>query len=505
MAIRECWFPNEGPPSNEKRKKVHISTAYPPDIRRRWCLSDSPGLTIHVAKPHQAVFWMLVQYWVNIQSSGRSMTKFKWTNTSVTRLAEGEDPVAVMERKARNLALRAIDAGWKGPPFNPLALAELLAIPTEARSDIADARTVPVTKTSFRLEYNPLRPHGRLRFSIAHEIAHTLFPDCADAVRHRGARVAGDDWQLEALCNIGAAELLMPSGSFTELAGEALSIENVLKLRKQFDVSVEACLIRLIKLSRKPIAAFCASAHSSGRYKLDYVIPAAGWDAPVGVGTTLPVDSAFARVSAIGYTAVGDETWAKDVVLHVEGVGLAPYPGQINPRVVGLFSPRAKQSFQAPTLKELQGDALAPKQSGARIVAHVVPNTPAPWGGGGFAAQVRRRFPNVWSDYRLVISSAGGSPRLGSTFMGELSQDTAIVHMVAQQGFGASDTQRLRYAALAQCLGELRHIAEERGASVHMPRIGTGHGGASWDIVRELIVGELVDHGVATTVYQRPS
>lgn len=435
------------------------------------------------------------------------MTKFKWTNPSVIRFAEGGDPVSMMERRARNLALRAIDAGWTGPPFNPLALAELLEIPTEARSDIADARTVPLTKSAFRLEYNPLRPRGRLRFSIAHEIAHTLFPDCAEAVRHRGGTEPGsaDEWQLETLCNIGAAELLMPSGSFTELAGEALSVENVLKLRKQFDVSVEACLIRLIKMSRRPAAAFCASAHSAGRYKLDYVIPAAGWDPPVAVGLSLPGDSAVASISAIGYTAIGDEVWSRDESLHVEGVGLAPYPGQLNPRIVGLVTPRGKPSFRAPALMELKGDALAPKQPGARIVAHVVPNTVAPWGGGGFAAQVRRRFPNVWSQYRLVISSTGTTPKLGATFLGELSQGTSIVHMVAQQGIGPSDTPRLRYAALAQCLGELRHFAEERGASVHMPRIGTGHGGADWEIVKELIVGELVDRGVQTTVYQRPN
>jgi hypothetical protein len=38
-----------------------------------------------------------------------------------------------------------------------------------------------------------------------------------------------------------------------------------------------------------------------------------------------------------------------------------------------------------------------------------------------------------------------------------------------------------------------------------MPRIGTGHGGADWEIVKELIVGELVDRGVQTTIYQRPN
>ncbi|MFX8664598.1 ImmA/IrrE family metallo-endopeptidase, partial [Acinetobacter baumannii] len=85
---------------------------------------------------------------------------------------------------------------------------------------------------------------------------------CSEAVRNRGGdkTLARDDWQLEVLCNIGAAELLMPLGSFSQLAGAQLSIDNALALRKQFDVSVEACLIRLVKLSAHPVAAFCASA-----------------------------------------------------------------------------------------------------------------------------------------------------------------------------------------------------------------------------------------------------
>lgn len=441
--------------------------------------------------------------------SGHSeMKKFKWTNESVTRFAKDEDPVLVMESKARKVVLAALDAGWKGPPFDPLALAELRDIPTEARSDIADARTVPTSKSSFKLEYNPLRPRGRLRFSIAHEIAHTLFDDCAEAVRHRGHTHAPgtDDWQLEVLCNIGAAELLMPLGSFGELADKSPSIDNVLQLRRDFDVSVEACLIRLVKLSRRPLAAFCASSHSSGRYKLDYVIAAAGWEAPVHVGTVLPLESIVSEVTAIGFTAKGDEDWGKGVRLSVECVGLAPYPGQVTPRVVGIIRQQDARAFEAPTLKELKGDALQPQTRGKlRIVAHVVPNTSAPWGGGGFAAQVRRRFPTVWSDYRRVVSSTGAAPKLGATYLGQLTEDTFIVHMVAQQGIGDSPTQRLRYAALSECLGHLRCLAEEREASVHMPRIGTGHGGANWDLVREMIVGELVDRGVETTVYQRPN
>ncbi|MGE8059004.1 ImmA/IrrE family metallo-endopeptidase [Pseudomonas sp. NPDC089547] len=140
------------------------------------------------------------------------------------------------------------------------------------------------------LEYNPMRPRGRLRFSIAHEVAHSLFADCHEEVRHRSGDTASraDNWQLEVLCNIGAAELLMPLGSFPQLADSVPTMQQVAEIRKTFDVSVEACLIRSIKLATSASAAFCASFHQDdGVYRVDYVIPAPGWTCQFGKGSPL--------------------------------------------------------------------------------------------------------------------------------------------------------------------------------------------------------------------------
>jgi hypothetical protein len=111
--------------------------------------------------------------------------KMPWTNKSVLKFAGNSDPIALIEARARELVLRARDAGWSGPPYNPLAIADLLKIPVEANSEIADARTVP-TEAGVKIEFNPTRPRERVRFSVAHEIAHTLFSDVAEQSRHRG-------------------------------------------------------------------------------------------------------------------------------------------------------------------------------------------------------------------------------------------------------------------------------------------------------------------------------
>lgn len=435
------------------------------------------------------------------------VNSFKWTNASVLAFAEGEDPIRAMEQKARSLALTAMDEGWAGPPFDPLILAERQNLRVIARGDIADARTVPADNGTLQLEFNPLRPRGRLKFSIAHEIAHTLFRDCADEVRCRGGHASDvpDNWQLEVLCNIGAAELLMPLGSFSHLAGEALSIQSVLELRKRFDVSVESCLIRLVKLASQPGAAFCASRHADGRYHVDYIIPAPGWECPIRVGQVVPTNSVILEANAIGFTAVGEEEWISGQRMRVEGVGLAPYPGSLVPRVVGLLLSADEDAYRAPMITEVDGDALYPRGQGPKIIVHVIPDSSTAWGGRGFAAQVRRRFPEVWKKYRLEAEVVGKSSRLGEVFFGSRADDVQFAHMVAQRGIGPSSGTRLSYAALARTLTKVREKATQVGASVHMPRIGTGHGGADWILVKELITQELVDRGVPVTVYKLPS
>ncbi|SFT97596.1 protein of unknown function [Paraburkholderia aspalathi] len=434
-------------------------------------------------------------------------TRFHWTNASVTAFADGKDPVETMEQRARQLVLRAMDDGWSGPPFDPLLLAKWLGMQAEARGDIPDARTVPAPDGNMLLEYNPTRPRGRVRFSIAHEVAHTLFADCAEDVRHRdgGPSPTKDNWQLEVLCNIGAAELLMPLGSFSQLVGKELSIQSVIELRKQFDVSVEACLIRLTKLATTPCSAFCASLHEDGQYRIDYCIPAPGSKNPVSVGQSVPDGSAITDTTAIGFTAVGQEQWTPDSqYMRVECIGLAPYPGGLAPRVVGLMIPEAAGELQPPRVTEVQGDVLSPRGEGPKIVAHVIPDVVVQWGGNGFASNLRRRYPQIWSQFLDAAGPVRTKLALGESFLGRIDDETTVIHMVAQQGFGRSPTQRLRYAALAACLAEVRHTAQRLGATVHMPRVGTGHGGANWDVVKELITEELVEKGIAATVYTLP-
>jgi O-acetyl-ADP-ribose deacetylase (regulator of RNase III) len=64
---------------------------------------------------------------------------------------------------------------------------------------------------------------------------------------------------------------------------------------------------------------------------------------------------------------------------------------------------------------------------------------------------------------------------------------------------------RIRYGALEKCLEKLADYALTTGASVHMPRIGTGEAGGSWGIVGEIVEDTLSQRHVDVTVYDLPA
>ena len=76
--------------------------------------------------------------------------------------------------------------------------------------------------------------------------------------------------------------------------------------------------------------------------------------------------------------------------------------------------------------------------------------------------------------------------------------------MIAQRGYGPSVKPRIRYAALKDCLEKLKGVALSRGASVHMPRIGTVYAGGNWSYILELIDEILVKNNIDVTIYALP-
>lgn len=429
-----------------------------------------------------------------------------WTNMSVLALAQDDDPIALMTQKARGVILNFIESGGSGPPFDTTEIARFLGVTVVPSVEVRDARTVYVGGKP-QIEFNPNRPKSRIRYSVSHELIHTLFPDWKEEIRYRSAHqeMRGDGWQLEMLCNIGASELLMPIGTFPELQEKDLSIDTLLELRSLYEVSVEALLLRFIKLTQSQSAVFSASrVPNSGRYKVDYSVSSSSFSNRIPNGLVLPSASVVGECTAIGFTSKGQERWHQALDnLKVECVGIPPYPYQTYPRVMGIVGPTKQTIKQLNRPLILRGDATNPRGAGNRILAFIV-NDKTPRWGAGFALSVRKKWGAVQNEF---VGWADKNPRdfvLGNIHLSAIAPEFAAALLISQHGYGDSPNPRIRYRALSQCLEKLAAVALEESASVHMPRIGSGQARGHWPIILEMIEESLSKRGVEVTIYELP-
>jgi O-acetyl-ADP-ribose deacetylase (regulator of RNase III) len=428
-----------------------------------------------------------------------------WTNRSVKALAGGADPISVVEDAVRKLVLKAREKGWNGPPFNPIFLADMLNVRVEANSSISDARILQ-TERGPVIEFNPKQPRERVRFSIAHEIAHFLFPDWRDQVRNRGGSEHEiDEWQLEVLCNIAASEIVLPIGSMNSLS-KVPPIEELMTKRREYDVSTEAFLIRLAKISTQPVGVFISSPRDSGvggpKYFVDYFVGSPTAPTLLLTGKPVPENSVIRSCSAIGYTDAGTEGWLTGSPVKVECVGIPGFPGSLYPRVAGLV----RFDLPEPDRRVIQfvhGSILEPRTGERRVICQLVNDKAVKWG-GGVARQVSSKFPIAEAQFSESIQKIRQSERLGSVVFSSAEDGLLVASIVAQEGFGPSLLPRIRYEALEKGLKCIADKAIELQASVHMPRIGTGAAGGDWETVQEMIDEHMVRAGLKVIVYDRP-
>jgi hypothetical protein len=152
------------------------------------------------------------------------------------------DPMDAVKKRARNLVR---DSGITEPPFRPASYAALRKVnEIVLRQMEIDGRLIP-TFDGFKIELRCDRPHARKNFTCAHEIAHTFFYEAAPSIK------SGDtyDPEEEFLCNVGAAELLMPEMTFRKIAEDfEVSATSVLEISRLFETSVTSTVVRLSDL-----------------------------------------------------------------------------------------------------------------------------------------------------------------------------------------------------------------------------------------------------------------
>lgn len=430
-----------------------------------------------------------------------------WTHPSVRRFAPEGDPIELVTSRAKTTVREAIQAGWTGPPFDPNELAQILRITTVPCEDVVEARIVAVGGHA-RIEFNPNRPAARVRFSIAHEIAHTLFSDYREEVRNRGssAGTRSDSWQLELLCNLAASEFLMPT-SFDIDPPPPVDTELLLRLQARFEISVEAVALRLARSSLAPFTVVVASRRTDTTekpgYCVDYSVPTRSSTIIFDRGTRLE-SVAFSQCAAVGFTAEGSEQGRPGSArVAWDCVGVPPYPGTIFPRVVGIARPIGSASPSSKGVSKVFGDALIPRGPGHCFITQIVNDKTSTWG-GGFSRSVSEKFPSAQEDFREWSRQSRRNLALGNIRISPVDVKFSIASLIAQHGYGPSETPRIRYLALEQCLEKLGKAAEATHASVQMPRIGTGYSGGNWSYISKVIDEQLVAKGIPVTVVAMP-
>ena len=156
------------------------------------------------------------------------------------------------------------------------------------------------------------------------------------------------------------------------------------------------------------------------------------------------------------------------------------------------------------TLNVITGNAVQPIKTPA-IIAHVC-NDAGKWG-AGFTGAINRRWKAPEAMYRAWHRERRGERLiLGELQIVQVNSSLWVANMVAQYGIRRSPggTPPIRYNALQTALERVGSVAIMAEASVHMPRIGCGLAGGTWDRVEPLIREALVAEGVDVWVYDLP-
>lgn len=432
-----------------------------------------------------------------------------WDHISVTLLIQesgNTDPIDEIKSRARNLVLKAFELGWTGPPFNSIQLAKFLGIDVIPNDAVIDARIVPVKNNNIQIQYNPYQRPTRINFSVAHEIAHTLFSDCSHTIRNR-EETPVENRQLEQLCNAAAAEIQLPYAIFSNDANSLEpSIEALIDLAKKYHSSLESVFIRYTEVIDKPCAILIGIFQTDNRIVIDYHKSSRSFPISLPENIEIPDNSNVYECISPGWTSRGEVEWSflGGKKYKIFSIGISPYRRDNKPRVGILILPVEHITVPVESGKVIleYGDATKPRGKGSKIIAQVV-NTSASLG-RGFGYSLAKNYPIVKEELKKWQTNKKQFI-LGNTNLIQVNENLFVFQMLAQKGLFATATEiPLRYNELRKCLVELRNKAIELDCSIHMPAIGAGQAKGNWEIIIGMIHDELVNYDLKVNIYLFP-
>jgi O-acetyl-ADP-ribose deacetylase (regulator of RNase III) len=130
----------------------------------------------------------------------------------------------------------------------------------------------------------------------------------------------------------------------------------------------------------------------------------------------------------------------------------------------------------------------------------VAPNDPF---SQGLALSLREKAPALYKDFRHYCHTQHPQPGALWTWVG--ADGVRIVNLFTQEpaeGHHGGKPGRASATNVAHALKALRHLAEaEDLRSIALPRLATGVGGLTWEVVRPLVAQHLEGLRIPVFVY----
>jgi len=109
--------------------------------------------------------------------------------------------------------------------------------------------------------------------------------------------------------------------------------------------------------------------------------------------------------------------------------------------------------------------------------------------GSGVALQIKKKWPNVYSDYKKVYDEEEERLVLGTVITSVTPDNCVVFNCITQADYGREEGKvYVSYKAIEQCMQKINTLVPlNSGTHVAFPQIGAGLGNGDWSIIEHII------------------
>lgn len=152
------------------------------------------------------------------------------------------------------------------------------------------------------------------------------------------------------------------------------------------------------------------------------------------------------------------------------------------------------------SINYIRGDATEPNYPGNKIIVHVCNNVGA-WG-AGFVLSISKKWKEPEIQYYNWYNSQSDF-RLGAVQFVAVEKSIWVANLIGQHNLVPDENKNppIRYNAISEGLESISEFAIKKNATVHMPRIGCGLAGGTWEEIEPLLQKHLLNKNIKVFVY----